>query len=265
MKLRELPMGSRIMFGSDKSTDYAADRKASMIWRKVSNDGLLLMELSIDAKVDLPHPDGATVKERTTGSCYFPDTLLFKFLNASDTWASDETVRTMIPWQNHYAEKGFLSWFSETERSVMKQWDMPIIPPKRLRKKLGDVVNIPTLVGIPAIGEYAVNNDDSELYRNSEDHEVRIVRRHPRDVNQVVHTRSSVGESICSIGSSSRSATPKAPNVDALVYPIICLDTDLQVERAMDVWGMRGEVWCMILPETERGKLIEEINSLYGW
>lgn len=266
MKLRDLPLGSRILFGTNLGDEYSARQNYQMSWTKVSMDGLFLCGTPLDAAIDIPRSNGATIKERTAGRCYFPDTMLYQFLNSKEEWATDETIRKILPWQYSRAKNGFLSWFSESERNVMKQWNMQIIPPKRLQKRLGEVVTVPTMVGLPAIAEYSVYNDDAPAYLESEKHEVQIQRRSPQSNHQTIHTRSSIGESVYSIGSTSRSPTPKPPNTQGLAYPVICMDLDVDIERGQVPYGAaRGPVWVVILPESERSQLIEEINNLYGW
>lgn len=265
MKLREVPNGSAIRFGSYKGDSYSVGREVKMVWRKRSDDGILVADTMLESRVDIPRSDGQTIKEREHGLCYFPNTFLFKWLNSSDQ-LDDNVVNQLFPYRSDMYKGGFLSWFSPDELAVMKKWPMRIRVPKRLVNRLGQVTTTETLVGLPSIGEIVARNAENESYQECVNMESMITAVRTTMHNNrvtVIHSRSCIGESIFSIGTS-RSAAAKPADEVGYFAPMICIDPENEVE-CIERNRYSTSTYGLILPEIERDSIISEVTAIMGW
>lgn len=177
MVFSEIPAGSSFLFGSimNRQPNYGTRNrnggvqvdivKKPMVWKKTMLDGLSVgvEEMGI-ASFDYPHEaTGQNKYVRTHGHRMFFLSSLYKFLNCSDSSWQRVAEGDARPYVDYERTSGFLSRFSDEERSFLMPFSMTTETPTGYTKQYGQSQTKEVLVGIPSASQIGTHRNAGEF------------------------------------------------------------------------------------------------------
>jgi len=158
MKLKELPVGNQVVFGS-----YAMDgshTSKELIWTKVTEDGKCVLKPDqLSGKFDYPERGDVNRDRKAHGYNYFPMANVFQFINSPETqWfhpmhEGDRAGYDANRW-------GFLASFTSDEIRQLLPHEIEIGVPEGSRKQHGRKNKLKCLVSLPSASQYQETVDD---------------------------------------------------------------------------------------------------------
>ena len=157
MKLKELPIGSKVVFGS--YTENIAYEPKELIWTKVTDDGKIVLEPSqVSCIFDSPEYGTVNRDRRAHGYNYFPISNVFQFINSPEAkWFHPLHEGDNGPYK---IKCGFLASFSPEELAAIMPQEVQIGVPEGSRKQFGQKVKLKCLVSLPSASQYLENVED---------------------------------------------------------------------------------------------------------
>lgn len=157
MKLKELPIGSKVVFGS--YTANSTNEPKELVWTKVTDDGKIVLEPhQVASRFDSPERGAVNRDRRAHGYNYFPFANVFQFINSPEAkWFNPLHEGDTGPYTMNW---GFLASFSSDELSAIIPQEIQIGVPEGSRKQFGRKVKLRCLVTLPSASQYSEDVDD---------------------------------------------------------------------------------------------------------
>ena len=151
MYLKELPVGSKLIFGSYAESNRQDPKE--LVWTKVHEDGrIVLAPDQIRCQFDQREVGDVNRGRRAHGYNYFPLSNVFQLINSpeQDWFHPMHQYDTCGGVRTRY---GFLSSFSYEELSALMPQDIEIGVPEGSRKKYGLKERLRCFVTLPSLAE----------------------------------------------------------------------------------------------------------------
>ncbi|MBR3740861.1 MAG: hypothetical protein IKN04_10480 [Clostridia bacterium] len=157
MKLKELPVGSKVVFGS--YTANSANEPKELIWTKVTDDGKIVLEpFQVAGSFDSPEHGAVNRDRKAHGYNYFPFANVFQFINSPEaSWFHPMHEGDAARYAMHW---GFLASFSSEELSAIRPQEIQVGVPEGSRKQFGRKTKLQCLVTLPSASQYSADVED---------------------------------------------------------------------------------------------------------
>lgn len=154
MKLKDAPIGTRLVFGTMRDGD--------IIWRKVSENQDFFSETECGRKAfDTAEYRSNSRARRNHGNNFFPQSNIMQWLNSKgENWFHITHPDDNEP--TYSCEMGFLSSFSEAELSAIVNRDISIAVPLGSRKEFGKEYSMSCAVCLPSASEAGFRLDEGQ-------------------------------------------------------------------------------------------------------
>lgn len=255
MTIGDLPIGTLLYLGSVVAPYSRA--QIDLMWMKVSEDNLFLLNnggniaIEMDAKESANSPSR---QRRQRGSSFFPQTALFQWLNGSGhDWFQKCYETDMAP--SYVGSCGFLTEFTDLERSVLVEQEIQIRTPEGFKKEFGVQTSCKCLVSLPSFSQV------HRIRQGTLDADFLIEGSYLESVGywaSNMWTRSAQdGYMIITCGGNDYDRTI-APCETRYVYPIISLNPSAEVDmfNGMCVLKSADDASASPFEDSELGKIL---------
>lgn len=174
MKLKDLPIGSKVKFGSyaKRTNSPALDLK----WTKITANGMLVLEPGVlYGTFDAPEQQASNRDRRHHGWNYFPLSNIFQFINSSEAqWFKPQHDADECGYANYSHDCGFLSSFTSEEIAQIIPHEITVGTPDGARKKYGTRTTQKCLISLPSLSQ--LNMEFADDYLRCEGGEIPALR-----------------------------------------------------------------------------------------
>lgn len=238
MTIKDMAVGASICLGSVVPPYNAA--RIDLTWMKVNRDNLFMLNEGnlIHAAMDAKEPDSPSRQRRTRGCSFFPNTALFQWLNsAGEGWYKPFGDTDFPP--DYVTVSGFLSLFSDLEKSMLVQHRNPIVTPEGFKKDYGLKTGMDCLVSLPSYSQlYPMRADTSDVTYAFEGAKFEV-RSSDNDRPKYAWTRTGQSGYIVCTREGSDLPDHFSPCDRLYVYPVIKLKEDAEIEGYNNLFMLR--------------------------
>lgn len=241
MFLKDLPLGSRLVFGLDPNDE-------DMTWMKVSDDNLFLAERKVGyMPYDYYEPESTSRARRSNGNNFWPHSNVCQWLNASgEDWYVPTHAYDRI--RRMYFGAGFMDRFSTDEEGIMMEMETTTLVPLGSRKEYGKTCTNSYKVVLPSFSQ--VFSSCNETFDGKDDFSVEGAFLPGINQFQQAHeiglvTRTGVNDAGHIIVSNSIFCDSRSASDGYHMFPLIKLSGEAQICDTPDSEGLYR------LPHTE--------------
>lgn len=247
MTIGDMPIGAELCLGS--LVVPFLNVRIDLQWKKAAAENLFLLtngssiKLQMDAKES---PESPSRHRRLRGSSFFPQTGLFQWLNGSGAGWFRPCYETDVP--PDYADyNGFLTEFSDYERSLLVEQEIQILTPDGFKKEFGNQTTCKCLVSLPSFSQlYQIEEDTQDDEFRCEGQPLCV------PMPRYAWTRTgSMGYMYASEGLGDYPNRQAYPHDSGYVFPLISLNPSAEVEGFRDLYVPK----C---PDGKSDNLVEE-------
>ena len=250
MTINDMPIGAELCLGSLRVP--FTEQMLDLSWKKVNIENQFLFDVGscIRMQMDNREPDSPSRHRRNRGCSFFPQTALFQWLNATGPeWYQPSCETDCPPDYQHY--NGFLTEFSDLEKSMLVKQTFTILTPEGFRKEFGPQVECESFVSLPAYSNlYEIREDGYDSnFRCEGGLFAACVDAASRPF--WIWTRSATNGYMIHTRDSDYSKDIIAPTDACYVCPLIKLNQDAEVEQFGDLY----------VPKTPEGSSSGTVNE----